>query len=116
MADVRENVKNTTIKGILLNIDGMFEMVDERVQRIQLQMIRSQSSNIASGFVRAGEDGVDDAKIARQNLMSLKADVDAQIAAAISLIDAARTAHHDEEEIAINVYDQPEDLGPSEGT
>lgn len=110
MADKRQNVKNTTIKGILLNLDGMFEMVDERVQRAQLQMVRSQSSNIGSGFLRS--DDVDDAKIAKMNLRSLKADVIAQIDGTIALIDAAQGVHHDQEELDINVYDQPAAMGP----
>jgi len=111
MADVRANVRNTTIKGILLNLDGLYEMVDERVQRFQLQMVRSQSAAIGSGFLR--NDEVDDAKIAVMNLRSLKAAVDSQIDAVIAIIGDAKNVHHDEEELSINVYDQP-DIGPDE--
>jgi len=105
MAEIRKGVKNTTTKAILRSSDGLFEMVEERVARFQLQMVRSQSADISSGFVRSAE--VDDAKIAIVNLAALEGAVMDAIGAMRIMINGAKNAHHDYEEAAINIYDQP---------
>jgi len=105
LAEFREGVRNTTTKALLRSSDGLYEMVEERVARFQLQMVRSQSADIGSGFVRSTE--VDDAKIAIVNLDALEGAVVDAVAAMRIMINGAKNVHHDYEELAVNVYDQP---------
>jgi len=110
MSENRASVKNTTTKALLRSSDGLFEMVEERVARFQLQLIRSQSADIGSGFVRGPT--VDDAKIALVNLEALQEAVESALNGMRGMIDGAKNVHHDYEELAVNVYDRPG--GPGE--
>ena len=71
MAEFRKDVRNTTVKQILNMLDGLSEMVAERLDRNEMQMIRSQSADNGSGFLYA-PDGVGDLQIFLKNMGSLR--------------------------------------------
>lgn len=103
MAEFRDGVKNTTIKQVLNMMDGLGEMVDERAARMEMQMVRSQSSEIGSGFIR-DQDGVDDLGILLKNLAALRQAVNDGLDAVKVVAEGAKNVHHDFEELAINRY------------
>lgn len=103
MAEFRDGVKNTTIKQILNMMDGLGEMVEERAARMEMQMVRSQSSEIGSGFIKDA-DGVDDLGILLKNVAALKQAVSDGLDAVEVVAKGAKNVHHDFEELAINRY------------
>ena len=103
MAETRQTVRNTTTKQLLNLLDGLSEMVSERLDRNEMQMIRSQSANMGSGFLIDG-DGVDDLNIFKKNMASLKQAVMDGIDAAVLVAEGSKQVHHDFEELSINTY------------
>jgi len=103
MAEFRKDVRNTTVKQILNMIDGMDEMVGERTDRIEMQMVRSQSADIASGFLQ-GDGVVGDLNILLMNVESLRQGFNDALDAIELVAKGAKKAHHDHEELVLNSY------------
>ena len=103
MADIRDNVRNTTVKQLLRMIDGLGEMVEERNARIEVQMVRSQSADMGSGFIKGGD--VDDLKILLMNVASARQAINDGLDAIELVAKGAKTVHHDYEELIVSKYD-----------
>jgi hypothetical protein len=100
---IREKITNTTIKNCLNLMDGLGEMVEERLARQEMQLTRSQSAELASGWLR-DSDGVDDLQIMLKNLKALRMAVNDNIDAVVMVANGALNVQHDHEEMAINRY------------
>lgn len=103
MAEFRDGVKNTTIKQVLNMMDGLNEMVEEREARMEMQMVRSQSAEIGSGFIR-DQDGIDDLGILLKNVAALRQAINDGLDAVEMVAKGSKNVHHDFEELAINRY------------
>lgn len=103
MAEFRKDVRNTTVKQILNMLDGLSEMVGERLDRNEMQMVRSQSADNGSGFLYA-PDGVGDLQIFLKNMGSLRQAVNDGLDAAELVAKGSKPVHHDYEELSINSY------------
>jgi len=84
-------------------MDGLGEMVEERLARQEMQLTRSQSAELASGWLR-DSDGVDDLQIMLKNLKALRMAVNDNIDAVVMVANGALNVQHDHEEMAINRY------------
>lgn len=104
MSEFRADVRNTTIKQILNLLDGLDEMVDERLARNEMQMVRSQSADVGSGLLTGGVGGVGDLNIFLTNMESLRQAINDGIDAATLVAKGAKPVHHDYEELTINRY------------